>query len=334
MATFYRHGDSGEPVRDIQDRLSALGYDLAGDPPATFGDGTRSAIVAFQEARNLAPDGLVGRETWRTIVDAGHALGDRLLYYRLPMLHGDDVARLQRNLNALGFDAGREDTIFGPDTLAALLDFQQNRHMAEDGVAGPQILKELRLMVRATQKPGRQEVRERVWLSTLPPTMVGQRIYVDPFCRDDHEAAVAWDAATAATEALRELGAAPMLSRSADTMPHERMRAARANEMAVDIILAFALPRTDDPGVFYFASALSKSEAGEALARWVASRLGLGAIGRTMPILRETRAVALVVATPHLDATTGRGVARGLDRWLKARTEESPPPDHSPSSAL
>ena len=36
------------------------------------------------------------------------------------MLRGDDVAELQRRLNALGFDAGREDGILGPETEAAL----------------------------------------------------------------------------------------------------------------------------------------------------------------------------------------------------------------------
>ena len=36
------------------------------------------------------------------------------------MLRGDDVSELQRRLNALGFDAGREDGILGPETEAAL----------------------------------------------------------------------------------------------------------------------------------------------------------------------------------------------------------------------
>ena len=43
-----------------------------------------------------------------------------------PMLRGDDVAELQRRLNALGFDAGREDGIFGTDTNDALVEFQRS----------------------------------------------------------------------------------------------------------------------------------------------------------------------------------------------------------------
>ena len=44
----------------------------------------------------------------------------RMLYHRVPMMRGDDVAELQRQLNALGFDAGTIDGIFGPGTRRAI----------------------------------------------------------------------------------------------------------------------------------------------------------------------------------------------------------------------
>ena len=75
----------------------------------------------FQEHRGLRSDGVCGPQTWSALVEAGRVLGDRLLYYRNPMLRGDDVATLQRQLGALGFDAGRVDGIFGsaPTTRCA-----------------------------------------------------------------------------------------------------------------------------------------------------------------------------------------------------------------------
>jgi N-acetylmuramoyl-L-alanine amidase len=325
----YRTGDSGEPVRDIQDRLIQLGFSIGDDPESEFGEGTRAAVEAFQRARSLTPDGMVGRETWRTMVDAGHRLGDRLLYYRLPMLHGDDVATLQHDLNALGFDAGIVDGIFGADCLRAVLDFQQNRSMAEDGIVGTQVVEELTLMTRATKKMGRATVREREWLRGLPPNVAGQRIFVDPFCRDEHEAEVTWEAGSAAAAVLRELGALPVLSRAVDTRPPERNRARHANELAADMVIGFALPRTDCPGVFFFQSPLTASESGEELAQGIAGRLGLEAIGRLSPILRETRATAVVVTVPTLDARLGSAVARGIQAWLRARAEESAQPPSS-----
>lgn len=327
----YRKGDSGEPVRDIQDRLIHMGFSIGDDPEGEFGDGTLAAVIAFQEARSLAADGLVGRETWRTLVDAGYRLGDRLLYYRFPMLHGDDVAALQSGLNALGFDAGIVDGIFGAESLRAVIDFQQNRGMAEDGMVGTKVVEELALMTRATQKMGRHSVKERVWLKALPSHVAGQRIFVDPFCRDDLEAAVSWQAGSAAAATLRELGATPVLSRSIDTRPAERNRARHANEIAADMVIGFSLPRTDLSGVFYFQSPLSFSESGEQLAQGIAARLGLEAVGRVIPILQETRATAVVVTVPVLDVRLGVAVARGIQGWLRERAETAPP--HSPNSA-
>ena len=312
----YRRGDQGEPVRDIQDRLSALGFGNGPDAAGDFGLATEAAVRRFQQAQRLATDGLVGREVWRTLVDAGFVLGDRQLYYRMPMLHGDDVAEFQRNLNALGFDAGDVDGIFGPDTLRALLDFQHNRRMAEDGISGRAVINELQLMSRETSKMGRHEIRERAWLASQPSTLAGQRLFVDPFCRSPKESQATWEAGVSAAARLRDLGAHPITSRSSDTRPAERLRALHANESAVDIVVAFAFPATDTSGIYSFASAHSQSAAGRAIAGGLSSALGLEPQGRVMPILRETRAPAVVIATELLDAALGRLTMDTLDRWL------------------
>src|SRR4029077_16717138 len=103
-----------------------------------FGPSTESAVKAFQVRRGLSPDGVVGDHTWRELVEAGRTLGSRQLYLRGPgrMMRGDDVRELQRRLNALGFDAGKEDGIFGFDTDRALRQFQKNFGLQSDGYAG------------------------------------------------------------------------------------------------------------------------------------------------------------------------------------------------------
>lgn len=319
-----RLGDGGDAVRDVQHRLAALGFACAGDPPAVFGPATAEALTRFQASRNLRADGVLDRDTWRNLVDAGFRPGDRLLYYRLPMLHGEDVSTLQHDLNALGFDTGSVDGIFGADTLRAVLDFQQNRHLPEDGIVGPQFLEELTLMVRATRKAGRDVLREREWLRSLPAALAGQRLFLDPFCRDDHEASLAWEAAVAATGLVAERGGRALVSRSADTRPPESLRARQANELAADMVLAFSLPGGDVAGVYYFRSTLSHSEAGEALAGALARRLGIQPVGRVTPILQQTRAPAVVVAVPGLGARLGRAAVSGLDAWLASREDQEP----------
>ncbi len=58
-----RMGDRGEPVKALQNRLNALGY-KAGSADGVFGNGTLSAVKAFQKAKGLPADGVVGPKTW------------------------------------------------------------------------------------------------------------------------------------------------------------------------------------------------------------------------------------------------------------------------------
>jgi N-acetylmuramoyl-L-alanine amidase len=308
----YHQGDRGEPVRDVQDRLTMLNHSVLPDDPGVFGDGTASAVAAFQTERGLPVDGIVGPETWRAIVDAGYRLGDRLLYHRVPMMRGDDVARLQALLNSLGFDTGKVDGVFGPDTLKGLLDFQHNRQLAEDGISGVIVSDELQLMEMATQKPGREAVRERQWLASLPSSIAGQRIYLDPECRDLREGLEAWTAATAAFGAFQLLGASPTMSRSVDTEPPARLRAQRANRLDTDMVAGFLLVGDGEEGVYYFHSEHSRSEAGLEIATRLAERLDVTPQGKTLPMLKETRSPAVIVALRSMNRRTGRIVANSL----------------------
>lgn len=308
----YHQGDRGAPVIDIQDRLIALGFSCSDDIHGTFGVGTHQAVAEFQASRGLPSDGLVGPETWRSLVEAGYRLGDRMLYHRIPMMRGDDVAELQARLNSLGFETAKVDGIFGPDTLSGLLDFQHNRHMAEDGIAGVAVAEELRLVDLATQKEGREAVRERQWLDTLPPTIAGQLIYIDPECRTPQEADATWTAAMEASLAIQILGGLPLLSRAIDTTPTSRLRSQKANKSNVDLVVGFYVPHEIDEGIYYFSSEHSHSEAGMVIAEHIADRLGIRAYGRTMPILKETRAPAVVVALRSTNRRAGRIVANAI----------------------
>lgn len=312
----YRVGDQGPAVRDIQDRLAALGYDSSGDERAVFADGTRGAVTAFQKARGLDADGIVGPDTWRSLYEAGYRLGDRLTFMRRPMMRGEDIAELQSRLNSLGFDSGKVDGIFGPKTEAAVIDFQRNRRLAEDGKVGPEVVTEIHLVTRGEMKEGRQAIREREWLRMLPKTVAGARVFLDAGCRDADEAREAWEAASAAALAIQDAGGLPMMSRSNDTELPERVRARRANRMGSDVIVAFRLNNDDEDCVFYFASEHGSSQAGEALARAIAMTVGGRVEGRASAMLKETRAPAAVVALRRLDEKSGHAVADGLSQFF------------------
>ncbi|CVK17831.1 hypothetical protein SPSPH_015490 [Sporomusa sphaeroides DSM 2875] len=63
----YESGDRGADVAAIQTQLTELGFD-AGAADGDFGDLTVSAVKAFQKARGLEPDGVVGAQTYRALM--------------------------------------------------------------------------------------------------------------------------------------------------------------------------------------------------------------------------------------------------------------------------
>ena len=314
----YHFGDTGTPVRDIQDRLGALGFESRGDLRGTFAEGTRTAVLEFQRAKGLDPDGVVGPDTWRALYEAGYRLGDRLTYLRRPMMRGEDISELQSRLNSMGFDCGKVDGIFGPGTERAILDFQHNRGLAEDGKVGPAVVTEIQLVTRGEMNHGRQAIREREWLRRLPPSLAGARIYLDPGCRDSVEATQCWETTSATALAIQEAGGLPVMSRSEDALTSERVRALRANRVGSDVIVAFRLGAEDEDSVFFFSSEHSKSMAGEELAAAIANTAGGTVEGRASALLKETRAPAVVVSHRVLDEKLGLAVADGLEAFFRS----------------
>jgi peptidoglycan hydrolase-like protein with peptidoglycan-binding domain len=170
-------GTTGEPLRDLQRQLSGAGFD-PGDEDV-FGERTAAAVRAFQASRTISVDGIVGPETWTAICDARYRLGDRLLYLRSPMLRGDDVVELQRQLGVLGFDAGRVDGVFGPDTERALKDFQRNSALTNDAVCGPDVLAAIVRLGSSSSAPSNvAEAREQAWLRIGASDLSGRRVVI------------------------------------------------------------------------------------------------------------------------------------------------------------
>jgi len=125
-----KQGSKGSEVRDLQEALKALRQD-PGPIDGIFGARTASAVKAFQQAREIPVDGIVGRVTWINIDEADQSE---------PVLRvgssGLPVRRLQSRMSAVGFDTGGVDGRFSQKTEAAVKDLQQRSHLAVDGVVG------------------------------------------------------------------------------------------------------------------------------------------------------------------------------------------------------
>ena len=57
-----RTGSRGQEVKDLQSRLSQLGY-YKDEIDGQFGAGTKAAVIEFQRVNGLDADGMVGSET-------------------------------------------------------------------------------------------------------------------------------------------------------------------------------------------------------------------------------------------------------------------------------
>lgn len=310
----YRLGDEGREVGDIQERLIGLGLTIDGHELAGhFEASTDEAVRAFQARRSLRVDGLVGPDTWGQLVEAGYRLGDRTLYLHSPFFRGDDVRALQRKLNALGFDAGREDGMFGAGTDRAMREFQRNVGDEPDGIVGPHAIETLERMRPLESAPSRAVVREAEELRSTRPSIEMQVLAIDPGDPADAGGACTYSVAEALRDQLIAMGAKPVLLRERDEQlgPTERARA--ANElgaaMCVSIGLATGLPRASGPTVSYFGSEHTHSPAGMLLAQLILEQVeaALGTAGRLQPLaismLRETRMPAVQIEPAFLTNT-------------------------------
>lgn len=312
-----RLGSAGPEVADVQRRLGELGYALD-DDPGVFGRATEGAVRTFQQRRSLPADGIVGDDTWRALVGASFRLGDRILYVTRPVLHGDDIRDLQRRLNRLGFDAGYDDGLYGPQTFDAVREFQLNVGLPVDGLAGPSTTDVLLRLHRQHQEAPAYAVREREALRRPPRlTVAGSRIMIDPGHSPDmpgleapdgtpeHE--VTWRIATRVEGLMAALGAHVVLSRGPTTGPTASARAMQANAEDVEVILSIHANGTTSShacgaAAYYFGVDGHESDRGQTLADLALERI-VALTGtpncRTHPsttaILRESRAPAVMV---------------------------------------
>jgi N-acetylmuramoyl-L-alanine amidase len=326
----YRLGDAGVEVHDIQQRLTALGMTVdASELEGTFGPSTDGVVRRFQAQRSLRVDGLVGPDTWHQLVEAGWSLGDRTLYLRSPSFRGDDVRALQRRLNALGFDAGREDGFLGPLTDGALREFQRNVGQEPDGIVGPDTLAAFDRLRPSLDSPSRAVVREAESLRRPQSGLSGAIVAIDPAGSDPSS----FEVATILADELGRMGAkaAVLRSGSEDPAPSDRARAANDVEAAACVSIHVDRDRVaSGPVCFSFGSASTHSPMGMRLAQLIVEELAMasGTAGSTerlaAALLRETKMPAVLVEPAvrgELDAAlTARAIATGLARFFAPGT--------------
>lgn len=280
-------GATSALVAEVQDRLAALGIS-SGDQSAVFGASTTAAVQSFQRRRGLPINGIVDGATWHVLVEAGYQLGSRDLTIHSPMLRGDDVADLQQQLAALGFDAGRVDGIYGPLTANAVAEFQRNSGLAPTAVADSATVAALS---RVTPR------RDTITLVTAvreAEVLRGDEVIVALGDLGSMEPAV-----VAFSASLANRGVAVHRLRSTGESP----QAAEANALGAHCYIGLrAAAQLHGYRTAFYKGYSSASSSGERLALALADAIpavGSGGSvivqGMATPILRETQMTAVVV---------------------------------------
>ena len=124
-----RRGSNNNFVFLLQFLLNQYGFNLSVD--GIFGSRTESAVRQFQQNNGLSVDGIVGPNTWKTL----------LTLPTYPTLRrgnsGAYVRFMQQLLESKLIPVGTIDGIFGSRTENAVREFQENNGLAVDGIVGP-----------------------------------------------------------------------------------------------------------------------------------------------------------------------------------------------------
>ena len=152
---FLRRGDEGGTVRAVQYTLALVAYflDEVPSPPISgeFDAQTEEAVIAFQKASGLEPDGIVGEKTWNALIKdyrtfvaslPASAFEKRARPFPGVILKlgasGGDVRDLQTYLDRIAQSIPEiprvtPDGVYGPQTADAVRAFQRFAGIGESG---------------------------------------------------------------------------------------------------------------------------------------------------------------------------------------------------------
>ncbi len=311
-------GDSHPLVPELRRRLDGLGFSAPGESD-TVDAAMVDALASFQASRGLETDGVCGPATWRALIEAEFQLGARLLYLTVPMTRGDDVAELQLRLGNLGFDPGRTDGIFGPDTERALADFQRNAGLVVDRVCGPDTVDALSRIATRGGNSSVTGLREREHYRTSSLELIGLRIAI---CSLDDGNPIAGPLGAG----LQREGAGVAVFTDVDGSHLAQV----VNRFEADVCIGLVMTALPSCDIAYFGVENYTSPAGFALAQLVVRELPKHpdhkppeAVPMRIPLLRETRAPAIRLkigpASSMIDSTSliATGLHRSVEKWAK-----------------
>lgn len=149
-----KEGDEGDLIKTLQQALKDKGF-YKGEVDGFFGSETRDAVYLFQRTRGMVEDGMAGFDTQSALYLQENG-GNNSQYSTPVPFHanvtvspggeyvllrrgdiGALVVALQQQLKDQGYYAGDIDGTYGEDTVNAVISFQRDNGLSQDGDASP-----------------------------------------------------------------------------------------------------------------------------------------------------------------------------------------------------
>ncbi len=283
------NGNEGPRVEELHRMLKKAGFGVDGNP-SVFSEKTSDAVRLFQETRKIHISGNCDQRTWDALIEAGYQLGDRFLYLSNPMLRGEDVAELQRAMGSLGFNPGKVDGIFGPDTKTAVELFQRNSGLVVDAIFGNNCLSALKKLGDRREQHSVAILKER------------ERI-ITKIHNDEHPHVVIGDIGGLSAVVLEITKSLRNRHIEADPIHHYDLaeHATFSNKNGVDLYIGIYPVEETEVSISYYAAKGFESPGGASFTHLLAQLLEplvaepIVIHAHSEQILRETRMPAVVI---------------------------------------
>lgn len=312
---------------DFQDDLTDWNSQKYSEDDKLFDEHLAEVLKAFQQSRGIVPSGDIDELTLRELRLASYKLGARVLAFQPGNeFVGDDVSQLQQQLQELGFYAHRIDGHFGEATHAALVEFQLNSGLQDDGMCGPDTIRALNLLGRRITGGNPQAIREREHVRSAGPRLAGKRVVIDPALGGADkgrtvtgmhgaisEEEILWDLASRIEGRMIAAGMETIISRPRMDSPSPKARAEIANAFGADLMIclqcdSYQNELAEGVSTFYFGSEFGASSlTGETLSGYVQREivartefLNCGNHARTWELLRLTQMPTIEVVAGYL----------------------------------
>jgi len=195
-------GDENSSVKVLQQSLMDLGFLKIDEAIEYYGAQTTAAVKDFQNSFGLDADGVAGTLTLRALEENGYlflaesysegtvveseSFGNITKNMLIPGDRHQDVVLLQKALVEEGFLQTDEYTdYYGPETEAAVLQFQEANNLKADGVAGMETIAKMiqkgyvnQVQVVSRQSSERRFGEYRTWNSVMEMIDKGRTVFL------------------------------------------------------------------------------------------------------------------------------------------------------------